>query len=488
MGDMRMAMTYEQLLGVFGADTVVRVPGASVAHEPTRRWLADVGLPREAANLRLDSASGLPTAAEASSQTLPAAIGKMLVLGTVTEQGGTVLLDGTTGAVYEGYLALLSDARFQPELLASDLSSLVGLMTAVTRMHRDQGEFARFAGRRGQAVAAEMTENLLGVIREHDPRLLDVSSEISGHWRVAAHIAPLDRVAGPGEDLALELPPGLLAKAFEDDLRRYEDADLPAVLTHEPTRRFLREHGLANTNYCLLDEQAQTLTDYFHGNRDAYPDLFTDYFRGHFADDGETLSEHVGNLIRLGSIADEIDLVMEGATGRLLGWYRPEGKHRPVNVDVSAMAFAQWLIRQVQLLDPVQDLIQAEASMITNLTRILAGTARGRLQRRHLRVTRTGLRHRGGLFRLFGREPGWPSRRSRPASRGGGSPGGSGRPHRTPKPHAHSVCPLPPRPAPTPDSGPQPAGPRSETSLTYRSRVTGRTRRGRPRAGPGAVW
>ncbi|WP_165966545.1 SUKH-4 family immunity protein [Actinomadura sp. 7K507] len=367
-----MRMTYEGLLETFGVDAVVRVPGAGVAHEPTRRWLAEVGLPREAANLRLDSAGDMRTAAQVSPKALPKEIGEMLVLGTVSEQGATVLLDGTTGAVYEGYLGLLSNGGMEPELLASDLPSLVGLMAAVTRMHRDQGEFARFAGRRGAAVVAEMTQAMLSVIREHNPRLLDVSNGISAHWRVAAYISPLGRVAGPGEDLALDLPRGLLAEAFDDDLRLYEDADLPDVLTHEPTRRFLREHGLAEPNYCMLDELPQTLTDYFHSNRDAYPDLFTDYFRGHFVDDGETLSESVDNLIRLGSIADEIDLVMEGATGRLLGWFRPEGTHRPVSVDVSTAAFAQWLIRQVQLLDPVHDLIAAEASLIAELTRILA--------------------------------------------------------------------------------------------------------------------
>lgn len=353
-----------RLVEIFGADAVLRLPGAEVAHEPTRRWLAEVGLPLEAADLRLESARELRTAAEASPRTLPKAIGDMLVLGTVTDKGATVLLDGTTGAVFEGYLSLLTDGRMEPELLASDLSSLVRLAAAVQQMHRDEGEFARFAGRYGPAVVAELTGALLGLIREQDPQLLDVSTRISAHWRVIALLAPLARIAGPGDDLALDLPRGLLAEAFEkDDLCLYDDADLPDALTHEPSRRFLREHGLADANYCMFDIPAQTLPDYLDGQRDAYPDYVADYVA-----DGEAPPD---DLIRLGWVADGVDLVLEGATGRVLGWFVAEGRPRPINTDLSTVAFAQWLIRQVQLLDPVHDITDADASLVTNLTRIL---------------------------------------------------------------------------------------------------------------------
>lgn len=44
---------------------------------------------------------------------------------------------------------------------------------------------------------------------------------------------------------------------------------------------------------------------------------------------------------------------------------------RPINTDISTVAFAQWLIRRVQLLDPVHDLLRAEAALVANLVRIL---------------------------------------------------------------------------------------------------------------------
>ncbi|MFE9105809.1 SUKH-4 family immunity protein [Actinomadura geliboluensis] len=44
---------------------------------------------------------------------------------------------------------------------------------------------------------------------------------------------------------------------------------------------------------------------------------------------------------------------------------------RPINTDISTVALAQWLIRRVQLLDPVHDLLRAEAALVANLVRIL---------------------------------------------------------------------------------------------------------------------
>ncbi|SNS29781.1 SUKH-4 immunity protein [Actinomadura meyerae] len=355
------------MLEAFGADGVLLVPDSGVAHEPTRRWLADVGLPRDAADLLLGAASDLRTAAEISSKPLAEDVGKMLVLGRVTEQGGTVLLDATTGEVFESFLGIND-----PELLAPDLPSLVRLCAAVTRMHRDEGEFARFAGRHGPAAAAELTTTLRELISDVDPRLLDPSDRYSAHWRVMAHICPLARVAAPGEDLALALPDGLMAEAFgEDGHCLYDDADLPGTLTHEPTRRFLREHGLADVNYCMLDKPAQTLAEYLRSQRGDYPDFVADYFRDHVLDDGETLPGAIGDLVRLGWFADEIDLILDGATGAVHGWFVAEGGPHPINTDISTVAFAQWLVRQVQLLDPVHDLMQGEAAVIANLVRIL---------------------------------------------------------------------------------------------------------------------
>jgi hypothetical protein len=75
--------------------------------------------------------------------------------------------------------------------------------------------------------------------------------------------------------------------------------------------------------------------------------------------------------VRLGWFADEIDLILDGATGAVHGWFVAEGGPHPINTDISTVAFAQWLVRQVQLLDPVHDLMQGEAAVIANLVRIL---------------------------------------------------------------------------------------------------------------------
>ncbi len=50
--------------------------------------------------------------------------------------------------------------------------------------------------------------------------------------------------------------------------------------------------------------------------------------------------------------------------------HEPARPH-PINTDISTVAFAQWLIRRVQLLDPVHDLLRAEAALVANLVRIL---------------------------------------------------------------------------------------------------------------------
>ncbi len=42
---MRVAISHGRSVETFGADGVVRLPEADVAHGPTRRWLSDVGLP-----------------------------------------------------------------------------------------------------------------------------------------------------------------------------------------------------------------------------------------------------------------------------------------------------------------------------------------------------------------------------------------------------------------------------------------------------------
>lgn len=148
-------------------------------------------------------------------------------------------------------------------------------------------------------------------------------------WTSAAVIGCLVLSAGrrPASGLALDLPYRLLVRAFgRGRVARYEDIDFPPALTHEPTRRFLRETGLPEN---------------------AFP-LATD-------DDGiplPTLAEHyghgvpAGHLVRLGRLPDGSDVVVGGPTGTVLTWHPCDASLRPLTPDVSTLVFTLWLLRR----------------------------------------------------------------------------------------------------------------------------------------------
>ncbi|MGZ3099442.1 SUKH-4 family immunity protein [Streptomyces sp. H72] len=151
-------------------------------------------------------------------------------------------------------------------------------------------------------------------------------------WTSAAVIGCLVLSAGrrPASGLALDLPYRLLVREFgRGRVARFEDIDFPPALTHEPTRRFLRETGLPE---------------------DAFP-LATD-------DDGmalPTLAEHygsavptgaAGHLVRLGRLPDGSDVVVDGPTGTVLTWHPCTASLRPLTPDVSTLVFTLWLLRR----------------------------------------------------------------------------------------------------------------------------------------------
>ncbi|MFF9619916.1 SUKH-4 family immunity protein [Streptomyces griseosporeus] len=129
--------------------------------------------------------------------------------------------------------------------------------------------------------------------------------------------------------LSLDLPPRLLEDAFGPGrIVRFEELDLPPALTHEPTRRFLRDVGLPeHAGGFTLDLDAPLRTP------------------GEYAadeDDRLTLPRGATGLIRLGCLALDGHAVLDGTTGTLLAWTGGDGALVPLETDVAAFAFTLW--------------------------------------------------------------------------------------------------------------------------------------------------
>lgn len=151
-------------------------------------------------------------------------------------------------------------------------------------------------------------------------------------------ISTLTLVAGPepaGREVAglsVSVPPRLLAEEFgRARVMRFEDVDFPATLTHEPTRRFLRETGLPEEHALFrLDTEAvlPTLTE-------AYADELA-----------PNLPADADRLILLGHLDDHNSLLLEGDSGTLLIWSPIHETPHPLEADVSTLAFTLWLLHR----------------------------------------------------------------------------------------------------------------------------------------------
>ncbi len=163
-------------------------------------------------------------------------------------------------------------------------------------------------------------------------------------WRMAALIRPLALVAGPGtaSGLALDLPVRLLDDAFgRGAVVRFEEVDFPATLTHEPTRRFLRETGLPEDGFLFsldTDLPLRTLVEYYAEDcRGGLPAALP--------------PARAARLIRLGGLVDDHSLLVDGTTGAVFSWNEPAALLHPLNTDVSTLAFTLWLLHRERSLD-----------------------------------------------------------------------------------------------------------------------------------------
>ncbi|MEU6402102.1 SUKH-4 family immunity protein [Streptomyces sp. NPDC046985] len=130
----------------FGAGRVARFEDvdfpAALAHEPTRRFLRETGLPEDRALFQLDTDVPLPTLAEyyaeedadrpgdCASRELPARADRLIRLGCLVEDGALVV-DGTTGEVWHW-----SEADTALDPLNKDVSTLAFTLWLLHREKR----------------------------------------------------------------------------------------------------------------------------------------------------------------------------------------------------------------------------------------------------------------------------------------------------------------------------------------------------------------
>lgn len=144
------------------------------------------------------------------------------------------------------------------------------------------------------------------------------------------------KAAQEASGLAMDLPARLLDQEFgRGKVMRFEDIDFPVTLTHEPTRRFLRETGLPedgtlfSLDFCLdMDVPLPTLAESCADSR------------------ANGLPDRADHLIRLGHLVEGNSLVLDGETGAVLHWSRPEAALYPLTTDVSTLAFTLWLLHR----------------------------------------------------------------------------------------------------------------------------------------------
>lgn len=337
--------------------------GPLLTHAGTRRLLTGPGLPSDSALLGFGALRehGLRTVTDLAgdAEKLAGELRDQLVVGALRifdRDLESIVLDGSTGRVATTYFGS-GPALMDLAPLAPSLEALVRFAAATEELTASRGRFATHEGRFGPKAVAEATESLTEVFET------GAGGEVAAYWRMAALIRPLARIAGPGEGLLLGLPQRLLDEEFGPGaIMRFEDVDFPPALVHEPTRRFLRETGLPEDGLLFqLDTEVPlpALTEYYADER---PDEFT----------AEELPATADRLIRLGHLVEDTSLVVDGATGAVFAWSEPDTTLRPLNADISTLAFTLWLLHRERSIDGVHDLTDSYEQLAATMAQTLA--------------------------------------------------------------------------------------------------------------------
>ncbi|MFE2101618.1 SUKH-4 family immunity protein [Streptomyces sp. NPDC059468] len=313
-----------------------------VTHAPTRGLLTGPGLPADTDLLTFSPlrTHGLRTLGDATDGPFHLAeeLRSRLVIGELLNPVGmereSILLDGDTGELTTAYLFTPSD----PRPFAPSLDTLLRFAAVTEELAGLRGRFSSLSGQYGPKTVTEASRRLLALFEE------GTDGAVPPYWKAAALIRPLALIADPGttSGLTLDVPARVLDQEFgHGRVARFEEVDFPTTLTHEPTRRFLRETG--------LPEEAVL----FHADTDVPLPTLTEYFTGERAGEYplEDLPAHSDHLIRLGYLVEDNSLVIDGRTGAILTFSEPEATLYPLNTDVSTLAFTLWLLHHERTID-----------------------------------------------------------------------------------------------------------------------------------------
>ncbi|MET9898500.1 SUKH-4 family immunity protein [Streptomyces sp. NPDC006446] len=330
-----------------------------ITHAGTRDRLTGPGLPGDGTLLGFGALRehGLRTVADLAGDAdkLAEELRDRLVIGALRSLDRdleSIVLDGTTGEVSSTHVPR-NPAHLDLSPLAPSLEALLRFAAATEELTLSRGGPGPF----GPKAVAEVSDRLSAVFED------TVGGHVPPYWRMAALIRPLARIAGPGEGLVLGLPKRLLDEEFgAGEIMRFEDVDFPPALTHEPTRRFLRETGLPEDGFLFqLDTEVPlpALTEYYADER---PDEFS----------AGLLPAAADRLIRLGYLLEDTSLVVDGVTGAVLAWSEPDLTLRPLNADISTLAFTLWLLHREKSVDAAHGLSGSYEQLAATLTETLA--------------------------------------------------------------------------------------------------------------------
>ncbi len=329
-----------------------------LTHGPSRERLAAGGLPASYAYLDLRASWHEPLlTAESWYDESPAEdVEGLIVLGETRYDDrfgfstADVLLDGASGEVY---LACLDESgALLRDVLASSLDTLVALMVEVEAVtvgaaepyEPEEGE--EFEPR-GPGTVAEAVRISLERMRTADPELFRRTDDRPAHWETAMRVRALAWGALPGEPggLAYAVDASLvedLAALTDGTVRRFHEDELPAALSHAPTRRLLGSLGLPLSDKGMfgIDPVGPFLT-----MAETYPDDFG-------PEDGrdEHHRAYQGEFLAFADWLYDSTVALDGTTGRLElpAWFDDGAPAAYLHRDVSAMLYVLWTYERLR--------------------------------------------------------------------------------------------------------------------------------------------
>lgn len=252
------------------------------------------------------------------------------------------------------------------DALAPSVDALHRMAAAVAELEGLRGRFADLAGHTGVEPVKEALRRLVAVFRaeEWGPDGWGPAGgpgqwpyELPAMWRIMAVIKPMALIASPGRGLRLDLPARVLENAFRTrGLVRVAPRNLPAELTHEPTRRFLSEVGLPADARLFsaggVGEPLRTVAEHRE-------ELLRDPGLAHLHDDIRRIPPPPGadHLFVIGGMGDyDLKALLDGRTGAIYHAPCTCQEPTPLNADVSTLAFTLWMYAMEQELRRPYDL------------------------------------------------------------------------------------------------------------------------------------